>query len=90
MKKNLGIKFGFSLFKKRNEDQVIFYANDSILNLKIYPVIQLKMNQANFHENYKAYKKIGKGNFASVYLVEHKISKQKFAVKAFSKEVSYQ
>lgn len=90
MKKNLGIKFGFSLFKKRNEDLVVFYANDSILNLKIYPVIQLKLNQANFHENYKAYKKIGKGNFASVYLVEHKISKQKYAVKAFSKEVSYQ
>jgi calcium-dependent protein kinase len=75
MKKNLGIKFGFSLFKKRNEDMVTFYANDNILNLKIYPIIRLKLNQANFHENYKAYKKIGKGNFASVYLVEHKITK---------------
>ena len=28
------------------------------------------LNQKGFHETFKAIKKIGKGNFASVYLVE--------------------
>lgn len=44
MKKNLGINFGFNLFKKRNEDMVSFYASDSVLKLKIYPIIKLKLN----------------------------------------------
>jgi serine/threonine protein kinase len=34
-------------------------------------------------------KKIGKGNFASVYLVEKYENKHKYAVKAFSKEATY-
>jgi len=40
----------------------------------------------NFHEEYKALKMIGKGSFAKVYLVESKITKKHFAVKAFTKE----
>ena len=42
--------------------------------------------QSNFHEKFTAIKMIGKGSFARVYLVEDKESKEKFAVKAFSKE----
>ena len=34
-------------------------------------------------------KKIGKGNFASVYLVEKLENHQHYAVKAFSKEAAY-
>jgi serine/threonine protein kinase len=39
---------------------------------------------------FKPIKKIGKGNFASVYLVVKYEDKQKYAVKAFSKEGTYQ
>lgn len=42
--------------------------------------------QSNFHIKFSAIKMIGKGSFARVYLVEHKESKSKFAVKAFSKD----
>jgi serine/threonine protein kinase len=42
--------------------------------------------QLNFHEHYRAVKKIGKGTFASVYLAQHKFSGKQFAVKAFVKE----
>ena len=42
--------------------------------------------QSNFHVRFDAIKMIGKGSFARVYLVEDKITHEKFAVKAFSKE----
>ena len=42
-----------------------------------------------FHELFKPIKKIGKGNFATVYLVYKHEDGQKYAVKAFSKENAY-
>lgn len=42
--------------------------------------------QCDFHTKFNTIKMIGKGSFARVYLVEEKESKNKFAVKAFSKE----
>lgn len=42
--------------------------------------------QSDFHTKFQAVKMIGKGSFARVYLVEHNQTKEKFAVKAFSKE----
>lgn len=47
--------------------------------------MKLYLNQRGFHEAFKAIKKIGKGNFASVYLVEKVENKVRYAVKAFSK-----
>lgn len=52
-------------------------------------VLRLYLNQKGFHETFKPIKKIGKGNFASVYLVEKIENKCKYAVKAFSKEAAY-
>jgi len=42
--------------------------------------------QCDFHQKFNTIKMIGKGSFARVYLVEEKGTKQRFAVKAFSKE----
>ena len=42
-----------------------------------------------FHELFKPIKKIGKGNFATVYLVYNHEDGQNYAVKAFSKENAY-
>jgi len=47
--------------------------------------LELKLNQRGFHELFKPIKKIGKGNFASVYLVIKYEDSKKYAVKAFSK-----
>ena len=47
------------------------------------------LNQRGFHEIFKPIKKIGKGNFASVYLVVRHEDNKKLAVKAFSKEAVY-
>lgn len=48
-----------------------------------------KLNQRGFHEQFKPFHKIGKGNFASVYLVQKLEDKKNYAVKAFSKEAAY-
>lgn len=47
------------------------------------------MKRRRFHEFYKGVRKIGKGNFASVYLTERTHDKAKFAVKAFQKESTF-
>jgi serine/threonine protein kinase len=48
-----------------------------------------RLNQRGFHELFKPIKKIGKGNFASVYLAIRLEDDKKFAIKAFSKEATY-
>jgi serine/threonine protein kinase len=52
-------------------------------------VLRRYLNQRGFHQDFKPIKKIGKGNFASVYLAERNDNKLKCAVKAFSKEAAF-
>ena len=52
-------------------------------------ILTKKINQRNFHQLFKAKKKIGKGAFATVYLAERLTDKKLVAVKAFSKEKQY-
>lgn len=47
------------------------------------------LNQKGFHELFRAVKKIGKGSFATVYLVKKMENDKYYAVKSFSKEVLY-
>lgn len=51
--------------------------------------LERMMNQRGFHSLFKPIKKIGKGNFASVYLAERLEDRKMVAVKAFSKESLY-
>lgn len=43
------------------------------------------MNQFNFHDLFKAEKRLGKGNFATVYLGVNLKDQKKVAIKAFGK-----
>ena len=47
------------------------------------------LNQRGFHELFKPIKKVGKGNFATVYLATKYDDTKRYAVKAFSKEGTY-
>lgn len=43
------------------------------------------LNQLSFHRQFKAIRKLGKGQFATVFEVENLENGEKLAVKAFSK-----
>lgn len=42
-----------------------------------------------FNDYYKPLKRLGRGNFASVYLVEHKFTRKVFAAKVFGRCQQY-
>lgn len=58
--KIIGFKF------LRNSDHVEFSVVDEEISKQIAKLLNHKLNLCNFHNIYKAIKKIGKGNFASV------------------------
>ena len=78
---------GFQL-EKGNEKYSLFILEEYNFE-KLKPFFKRRVNQRGFHESFKALKKLGKGNFAHVYLVEDKITNEKYAVKAFNKESTY-
>lgn len=88
------LKFSFSMkppFIKfeRYESTVKYELENEQEVLRWRRVLQDRLNQRGFHEQFTPIKKIGKGNFASVYLVEKVEDGKSYAVKAFSKEAAY-
>lgn len=82
--KKIGLKFLVS-----NNEFNCFYSSDSaIIELWILHLSKI-INQKGFHELFKPIKKLGKGNFASVYEVERVTDLKRFAVKAFSKQNTF-
>jgi serine/threonine protein kinase len=49
-------------------------------------VLSRRINRKGFHEMFKPTRKLGKGNFATVYEAERLVDHTKFAVKAFRKD----
>lgn len=78
---------GFKIEKK--EESYLLFTKDLVGMDQIKAFLKKKLSQTGFHETFKALKKLGKGNFAHVYLVEHKTEGDKYAVKAFNKESAY-
>ncbi len=69
-----------------NDKETLTYNLNSEKDLNLWrKVLKSRLNQRGFHEQFKAIKRIGKGNFASVYLVEKHEDGNKYAVKAFAK-----
>jgi serine/threonine protein kinase len=48
-----------------------------------------KINQKGFHAMFKPVRKLGKGNYATVYEAERLTDHKSFAIKAFSKQNTY-
>jgi|JI9StandDraft_2_1071091.scaffolds.fasta_scaffold91976_2 hypothetical protein len=88
------LKFGFqtsppSIFFEKGQEKVMFTLK-SDQDLQTWrEALKDRINQRGFHEQFKPKKKIGKGNFASVYLAEKLETGRNYAVKAFSKEAAY-
>ena len=49
--------------------------------------LKQRINLTNFHKNYKAIEKIGRGNFANVYLANNLQDDNQYAIKAFQKDI---
>ena len=76
------------IFEKAEESYTYFLASEAEMRLW-REILRGRLNQRGFHEQFKPKKKIGKGNFASVYLAEKLEDGKNYAVKAFSKEAAY-
>lgn len=72
----------------QNQSMEFYCSNPSVVSQWGW-ALSKKINQRNFHQLFKAKKKIGKGAFASVYLAERLIDNKMVAVKAFSKEKQF-
>lgn len=81
--------FGIRFENENTNHTITYYSGDVELLKRWRDYLGQKVNQRQFHESFKAHKKIGKGNFASVYLADRLEDGRSFAIKAFSKEVAY-
>ena len=79
--------FGFKLVRGHDVSELYFMETTDFQLVSQF--LRKKLNIMNFHYWYKAIKKIGKGNFATVYLVESKETGFQYAVKAFLKDTLY-
>jgi len=86
-KKRIGTYNGIRF--ERGEETVVFYSDNPAQVKEWRDQLARRINQRGFHELFKPIKKIGKGNFASVYLAIRLEDDRKFAIKAFSKEATY-
>ncbi|EAR93192.2 Serine/Threonine kinase domain protein (macronuclear) [Tetrahymena thermophila SB210] len=66
--------------------QTICYFTDLESRSHVIQYFKMRVIQRNFHQVYKAVRKLGKGSFASVYLVNLVGTNKHFAIKAFLKE----
>ena len=55
---------GLKISKDHSEND--FFSKDEFLIQKIHNFLRKRIFQTNFHQNYKALKQLGKGNFATV------------------------
>ena len=88
------LKFGFSasppsIYFEKQEERVKYEFKAEADLQAVRELLRGKLNQRGFHEQFKPKKKIGKGNFASVYLAEKLEAGKNYAIKAFSKEAAY-
>lgn len=83
-----GTPIGIKFEKEGHMPCSLYLAStDHLLAWKVE--LERRINQRGFHSLFKPIRKIGKGNFASVYLAERLEDKKLVAVKAFSKESTF-
>lgn len=78
-------KVGFQISKDKLPSTQKFFCNDICLLHQWILNLNKVINQLGFHQQYKAIRKLGKGQFATVFEVEQLLTGNRFAVKAFSK-----
>ena len=85
----MGKPLGLVFERENSEHKIKLFSDDVQMISRWKDYLAKYINQRGFHECFKAHRKIGKGNFASVYLADRLEDEKSFAIKAFSKEVAY-
>ncbi|CAD8134701.1 unnamed protein product [Paramecium pentaurelia] len=85
----VGKPLGLLIERENVQHKIKLFSDDNQLLKRWRDYLAKHINQRGFHESFKAHRKIGKGNFASVYLADRLEDERSFAIKAFSKEVAY-
>ena len=81
-------------FEGKRVSRISIYEGNDYFEIKgnvetvdvLYRKIGRLLNHKGFNEFYKPLKRLGRGTFASVYLVEHRYTGKRSAAKVFSKE----
>lgn len=76
---------GFRLYSEDSRN-IAFYSSEA---LQFTHLLAKTLNMKGFQEMFRPIRKLGRGNFATVYEAERVTDRQRFAVKAFSKQNSY-
>lgn len=69
-----------------NNREITLTSKEEGLLQKIYGLLKKIISHRGFNEIFKPLKRLGRGSFAAVYLVEHKYTKQRLAAKVFSRQ----
>lgn len=69
-----------------NGQHMILTNNGNDVLKEVYNKLRMLISHKGFSDWFKPVKKLGRGAFATVYLVESKITKLQFAAKVFSRE----
>lgn len=85
-----GKAISFKFLKNNASSKIIFAKISEAQILELQEYFRRRINFYDFHKYFNAIKKIGKGNFASVYLAESLRDGKQYAVKAFAKKNIYE
>ncbi|CAK68809.1 unnamed protein product (macronuclear) [Paramecium tetraurelia] len=88
---SLGQIKGICLIKDIGNDKILqerYYGEENLIK-QWREYLSNRINQWQFHQMFRVYKKIGKGNFASVYMAQNIENEKNMAIKVFSKQVAY-
>lgn len=67
--------------------EITISAKDSLVLQRVHLKLKREISHNGFNDIFKPLKRLGRGSFATVYLVQHKVTGEKFAAKVFSREI---
>jgi len=77
--------FAFLITLQKSDNYLTFGISDTVLFRDFYDILKKLCILDGFHSHYDVIETLGSGHFASVFLVHHKETSEKFAAKIFQK-----
>ena len=68
-----------------DDQMLVISAKDPKILTQLHQKLKRHISHKGFNDYFKPIRRLGKGAFATVYLVEHKFSEKRYAAKVFSR-----